>query len=614
MPILHNNATHDSLTQRRGMKKRRLCDGSALTVIDGLEPGGGGIAPRVSMSNRRASPARSTVAEESSDIVETLNSQADFHEQALDERSKRRIRRRYLSEQTNLFEGDQRGLRRETKEKDAELQTNESEREVARTSPRTSQALDRAQTTTQIARVEEELCALKRHFSVTVPTLPQPHRCRDNSSWTDDSSDVRRGDTFQIYEDNTDPYDRQQQQSDEPQPNRGNQGGAVLVGSELGTARLDNHVNQGRTFSLSHQDQTFDTELSFVDSSPMSTSLINLERPVRTEPTTDASTYASVVALKNHLKSIRLSLKGPLPDEDIFSSDNSGLFCELMCKIKVLIHQFGSREAELRSLRQQKRTLKSSFDRALLGAEDASRRVTELENALKETATTSMQRRERAVELEQRINEKEKGMETLNATLDDFKGKCNRQATLLESIEADHQIAMQQVKAKESSALEQVDKLAAKVVAEENRRRKAEESADERLKRIQNLETSAHQVNECLEVVEQRKMSGADQFAARIASLSTALARADEEVEKLKGYSARLEEIYRGEVMQGEKTVDWINKELVDLTRRITTAKKARSRVSKTRSANGEKECHSTSASDSGAPVTTSTGATPLTK
>ena len=304
-----------------------------------------------------------------------------------------------------------------------------------------------------------------------------------------------------------------------------------------------------------------------------------------------------------------------MPGETTISlSNNAELFPELMRKITSLISQLHSREAELKSLRNQERSLKGNFDHALLAAGKADAKIKDLEKALDQMAEESMETRMRAQEFQRQRDESTKDNEKLQTALEKYRGEVKRLEDLIEKTDGEHQIAMQQVKEESSSAWEKVDEMEAKVSAEKTGRRRAEESAVGRLKRIQELEAALHTARESAENVQERlRTAEHDQtmhteekgaLNARISGLATALASANAEVEKLRQTNMRLEQQYRTEVAQGEQTVSRMHEELIKAATRITEAGKGYKRGSRVRLANWELESDDVDVDESGAPMT----------
>ena len=540
-------------------------------------------------------------------------------------------------------------LRREIKEKDAELQKLKAELEEARASPdkQTTSDLESAGTQSRVAEVEEELDALRRSFGVS-DSLPAAVETWDHIPRTGNGPNSEGGDTILIYEDDADPYG---EPSEKVQFNMQDKADAALMGLELESAR---QAKQSMLSSFSRNDKFFNTDLHFADSpaKPRNTNtsgippatprtlhhnlskqlksatsraedaelaLTALEGEVRAlgfNSGEDATTSASLATLGDHFRSIRLELERLMPGETTFSFQNSELFPELLRKMKALIQQLGSREAELRSLRNQERSLKGNFDHAIMAAGKAEMKIKDLDKALDDMASDSMETRMRAQELERQRDEKSKDVEKLQSALEKYRGEVNRLEDLIEKIEGDHQLVMQQVKEESSTAWEKVDEMEAKVSAEETGRRKAEESAVTRLKRIQDLESALHkarenaeQVEERLKTTELRESNNADEVGtlnSRISGLSTALASANAEVEKLRQVNSRLEQQYRTEVAHGEKTVSRMHEELIKAATRITEAGKGYRRGSKVRMANWELESDDVDVDETGAPMTPS--------
>ena len=573
--------------------------------------------------------------------------------QALDDRCKRRIRRNHLSEEVNDYEADKRitaQLRKQIKEKDAELRKLKSELETAKTAGDTNHASrsENAAAQSRVAEVEEELETLRRSFGLS-EALPETNENWDHIPRTASGPHSEGGDTILIYEDNADPYDENQNEDTEPGPH--DQADAALMGLELESAR---QAKQSMLSSFSRNNRSFNTELDFADSPSKprndSTSAVGpatprtlhhdiskqlkaatsraedaelaltaLEGEVRAigfASTANASASASLASLADHFRSIRLELERLMPGETTISFNNTELFPELLRKVRTLISQLNAKEAELKSMRNQERSLKGNFDHVLVAQGKADAKIKGLEKELDDMASESMDTRMRAQELERERDEKSRDNDSLQAALEKYRVEQKRLEDLIETIEGDHRIAMQQVKEENSSAVDRLDEMEAKVSAEETGRRKAEESAVARLKRIQDLETALHkarenaeQVQERLKITDQKESKHVGEVGGlntRISALSTALANANAEVEKLRQINAKLEQQYRNEVAQGEKAVSRMHEELIKAATRITEAGKGYKRGSKVRLANWELESDDLPSDETGAPMTPS--------
>ena len=573
--------------------------------------------------------------------------------QALDERCKRRIRRNHLSEEVNGYESDKRiktQLRREIKEKNSELQQLKDELEASRTLQYTQQACesDDAATHTRVAEVEQELDTLRRSFASLGSTTSRPRRRGTTFPRTGNGPNSEGGDTILIYEDDVDPYG---EQNEVAQHSSQDQADAALMGLELELRpdKLNNpcsHHSLART-NPSMQSWTLQTRppnlvmpaLSTVPPTTPRTlhhnlsqqlkatisraedaelALTALEGEVRalgftSTPSTSAS--SSLSALADHFRAIRLELERLMPGETTISlSNNAELFPELMRKMTALVQQLHSREAELKSLRNQERSLKGNFDHALLAADKADSKIKDLEQALDDMASESMETRMRAQEAERQRDESSRDNEKLQAALEKYREEVRRLEELIEKTDVEHGFALQHVKEESSSAWERIDEMEAKVGAEETGRRKAEEAAVVRLKRIQGLETALQEARENAEKVQERLKTAEQNHTqqteekgalnARISGLATSLASANAEVEKLRATNARLEQQYREEVAKGGEAVSRMHEELIRAATRITEAGKGYKRGSKVRLANWELESDDVDVDERGMPLT----------
>lgn len=649
-PIKPTFETGNSITtptKRRASKRVRF-SGSDVPSTLTLAADTTGLTPAVSRANLRtpkskrpATPRRAA----SATVPSTPSSDFDYRQftpfrQALDERCKRRIRRNHLSEELNRYEADKKTnteLRKEIADKNAELEKLRAQLKTAQYSKRTIESDGKSSAAaSRFLEVEEELDVLRRSFNTSQHDDTWDHIPRNS-----DGPGSEGGDTIQIYEDEADPYQQQ------PTSTAADTADAVLMGLELESAR------QAKQSMLSSFRGT-PSDLQFADSPARSSNNLSappatprtlshtlskqlkattsraedaelalsaLEGEVRalgfSSPSDPASTTLTTIA--NHFRSIRLDLERLLPGETTSSFQSAELYPELLRKLKDLLSQLHSRDAELRSLRNQERVLRGNFDHALAASGKADAKIKELEKALDTLASEGMETRMRAQDLEQRHEEKDRDVQKLTDALEKYRAEVRRLEELIEKVEMEHGVAMRKVQVE---AQQDVEVMEAKVESEATGRRKAEESAVGRLKRIQELERALAQAREYAEGVEARLASStipSDQQAdtssthtsvskdnattapapannevqnltSRLTSLSTALATATAEIDKLKATNAKLEAQYRTEVAQGEKAVSRMHDELIRAATKMMETGKGYRRGSKVRLANWELE------------------------
>jgi chromosome segregation ATPase len=316
--------------------------------------------------------------------------------------------------------------------------------------------------------------------------------------------------------------------------------------------------------------------------------------------------------IKKHFREMRIELERLVPGETVTSFDNAKLMPEILAKLKMVGERARDREAELKSMREQQRCLKGNFDHAIVAAEKANSRVKELEEAIDNNAEEMLEIRMRAQAWERESNEHEKNNQSLIVAIEKYRAEVEKLEELVTLIETEQAARLQEVRtATTAEFTQQLSDMDAKVAAETRGRQAAEESAVDRLKKINELESSlstarqqADDVKEQLARLEEQfhtsKRSHAEQLAAyeeevggfnsRIAGLSTALASANAEIEKFKKLNSKLDDRYRAEINHAFRAVDRMNTEIARATTKFSEERKGYVRGATMRHANWEIE------------------------
>lgn len=558
----------------------------------------------------------------------------------LDDRSKRRIRRNGLSEEMNEYESDKKansGLRKEILVKDQELQKLKQELDKAR--QLTEELRSDDDTQLRVDEVEAELEALRESFRLeNSEPATWDHIPRDGRGPGSDG-----GDTILIYEDDSD---------DLAQPQSGDQQDALIMGLELESARQAKQslFRSSRSQSTSVADLHFEDSPSRPRISPSATTpsmptsfyhdlskqlkaatsraedaelaLQALEGEVRAlgfSQENENNANSDLTALANHFRQMRLELERLMPGETALGFENPALLPEIMNKLKQLVQQLKDREAELKTMRDQQRSLKGNFEHAIVAAEKATARVKELEDTIENSAEEMLGVRMRAQALEREVAEKDSSIKSLVAALNKYRDEVCRLEQLISQVEKDQLSALEDVKQATRSELEEkLSDMDAKVAAEERGRRAAEESAVCRLTKINELETALAAARQRAEVVE-KQLSGLEQrvsfssrdheeevgcLNSRMANLATALSSANAEVDKLRILNAKLEERYRNEVAQGARAVERMQNEVLRSVAKVSEDRKSYLRGAKVRLGNWDLESDDMNTDESGAPMT----------
>jgi chromosome segregation ATPase len=307
---------------------------------------------------------------------------------------------------------------------------------------------------------------------------------------------------------------------------------------------------------------------------------------------------ASITSIAKRFREARIELERAMPGETTSGlGENTKLLPELISKLKVLIRQISDREAELKSLRDQHKSLTGNFEHAIIAAEKANARTKELEDSIDNAAEEMLNIRMRSQQLERDNIEKDKTVTRLIAALEKYRADVSRLESLIAEMEHD-QASVQIEHAQQLSDMD------AKISAETVGRRAAEDSAIERLTKIRELESAlteaqndATSISEQLSTLQAGTLSDSESHAqqlgslnSRISSLSTALASANAEVDKLKITKTKLEQRVRSEVEQGQVAVEAMQAEVEKALIKASEKRKGYVRGAKVRVANSEIE------------------------
>ncbi|KAJ9602483.1 hypothetical protein H2200_013026 [Cladophialophora chaetospira] len=538
--------------------------------------------------------------------------------QQLSARTQRQIRRIGLSEEQNQFYADKKSqtrLQRQLEQKNKELQILKDELEASkqREASLLQSEPDLSSSQERIGRLEAEVADLTQKSS------------EESSRRHSKSFNFGDEDGFQIYE-------------DESVGNENN-----LPPPEDDDATVDLELEEARQAkeAMFRSSQSFSNKVVQFEDSPVKSS--RSPRNVPSAPETSAHDLSKelnaavnraeeaevalqamaseirslgfanstddaaqcLASIKTHFCDMRLELERTVPGETTISFNNTQLMPEMLIKLKAIAGQVRDREAELKSMRDQQRTLKGNFDHALVAAAKANAHIKELEDAMDKNAEEMLEQRMRCQALEREAQEHEKNNRSLIAAIEKYRQEVKRLEELVELVEAEQASRLQDVRtATTSEFTQQLSDMDAKVAAETHGRRAAEESAVERLGKINELESALSKARQQFEGVEEQLQALQEQFStagrshetesfglkSRIASLSDALIMANTRVEKLTEQRRDLEIRLREEIERGEEYADQQNKNVLLLARQSAEDRKMFIRSAKVRQANWELE------------------------
>ena len=301
-----------------------------------------------------------------------------------------------------------------------------------------------------------------------------------------------------------------------------------------------------------------------------------------------------------------------VPGETVAGFDNSKLLSALIDHIKALVNQSREREQAVNGMLKREGALKGQFDGSLERYERAERRIRHLEETIEIGAGDMLHARQRVQALERDVEEKDHNAQSLIAALEKYRDDVKNLEALITTMERGE---MKRREAAKWDSDEAISDLECRVAAEENGRRAAEEMSVQRGQKIKELEAGLDLANshaasvqaemdalqtekndtiarlqELAKSKEEQHQHQLGQLNSHIASLTTALADATADTEKLQASKDRLEKRLKTEIEQAERTVESMQHDLIRTVAKFNESKKALHRGSKVRQANSEIE------------------------
>jgi hypothetical protein len=658
------DAAHQPLTPSRRRSKKRVRFSDPGISSTSAVPNTTGLTPFVRRASLATPRRRGSAPPRAS--PPTISHEVHFtpFRQVLDERCKRRIRRNRLSEEGNDYEADQKikaELEQQVRAKDDELRKLREELEAAKAARADSiPSADDDTSSQRIDEVEAELAALRESFNTAAMDNDDDFADIDwdhvivNKAGPTPGPMSDGGDTIQIWEDD-DVLTVEVGTNTDPRPDYGQDAELLAMALDLEAAKREKRqLFQDVRHQLPGSSANISTGFEFADSpsrpqqnlvSSLSSSLpsppknfyhhlaatlktttrraedaelalhnLNAELESLGFPSPDAGTVVAEIATQ--FRKARLELERAVPGETVCAFENAKVLPETIARVKSLVRQLKDKEAELKAMRDQQKTLKGNFEHAILASDKSNRRVRELENTIETGAEEMLETRMKVQALEKEGAEKDKNISALITALEKYRDDVTRLEQLVTQLESQMVFKVQEAKdVVHAETEQQISDLEAKVAAEERGRRAAEASAVERLTTIKDLEAKVEiaqrhafdvqaQLNALAASKEEeefklkKKLHERDEQAhaqlgalnTRISILGTALASANAEVEKLKVQKMKLEERVKKEVELGERAVEVIKAELIKSLGKVNETKNSYVRGAKIRVANGELE------------------------
>ena len=521
--------------------------------------------------------------------------------QALDGRTTRRIRRHGLSDEQNQHYSDKKSkaeLQRQLDQKNKELQNLKEELEASKLREASILHSDLFGSQERISQLEDEVAELTQRSE------------RDDTGLGSSSPQFDDDCGFQIYEDESINKENEGEEEDDVTVDlelesarqakeelfRSSQSFTNLVvqfedspvrssnarQSTLATPRVDSHDLSKEINAAINRAEEAEVALQ-----AMTTEIKSLGFPYTSNE--NASEFLS--SIKSHFHDMRFELERTVPGESTISFHNARLMPEILSKLKIVASQLRGREAELRSMREQQRSLRGNFDHALIATEKATAQVKELEDIIDKNAEEMLEQRMRCQALEREAKEHGKNNQSLITAIEKYRQEVKRLEDLVELIELEQASRLQDVRTATTAEFsQQLSDMDANVASETRGRRAAEESAVERLRKINDLESELSRARQESEDVNEQLQSLEEQHSASTRAHEEEITAADTQIEKLTNHIGKLETLYRNEVERGAQYADQRNRDLLRAATVSAEEKKKYIRGSKVRLANWELE------------------------
>jgi hypothetical protein len=655
------DAAPQPLTPSRKRSKKRVRFSAPGISNSSSGPSDTGLTPYVRRTSLATPRRRTSAPPRTPTFTTTQEVQFTPFRQVLDERCKRRIRRNGLSEEGNDYEADRKikaDLENQVQAKDDELRKLREELEAAKAARADNvPPTEEVTSSLRIDEVEAELAALRESFNGAVDTdedfadINWDHVNVLHKAGITPGPRSEDGDTILIWEDD-DALAADVGRTTDAQPDYGHDAELLAMALDLEAAKHEKRqlfqdvrhqlprssANPSTSFdfadSPSRPQQNLNTSLSSLPSPPKDfyrglsatlkattrraedaeLALHNLDAELKTLGFEGSDASAVITEITVQFRKARLELERAVPGETVSAFENAKLLPDIIARVKSLVRQLKDKEAELKVMRDQHKTLKGNFEHAIMASDKSNRRVRELENAIETGAEEMLETRMKAQAMEKEGVEKDKNISALITALEKYREDVTKLEQLVTQLEGEMGFKVQEAKDEVMAETEQqISDLEAKVAAEERGRRAAETSAVERRATINDLEAKMEtaqrhafdvqlQLNALATSKEEeefklkKKLHERDEQAqaqigalnTRISNLGTALASANAEVDKLKVHKVKLEERVRKEVELGERAVEVIKEELMKSLGKVNETKNSYVRGAKIRVANGE--------------------------
>lgn len=285
--------------------------------------------------------------------------------------------------------------------------------------------------------------------------------------------------------------------------------------------------------------------------------------------------------IRQSFRSTRTELDRMFPGEISANVENgNATLAALIPRLKQIGNALLCERKRNESLAGTEKALRGQFDTCLRKYEDASTHIKDLGDRMDESAGDMLRARMKIQELEQERDEKDFGIARLKASLSKYHEDVQDLESIISKMEAEKAVS-------ESSYTQQICDLESQVAVEGECRRTAESLASEREKKIAGLQATSEEDDNHIRVLvakveslekqldrivgelEQKAAQEIGSLNARLAEKATALENAKLEIDRFARRVSGLEKQVRSETDTSEKMMQTITRAVHD-KRRIT--------------------------------------------
>lgn len=322
------------------------------------------------------------------------------------------------------------------------------------------------------------------------------------------------------------------------------------------------------------------------------------------------STDAIIAEMRSRFREARMELERAVPGETPNASldDGNATLHALVERIKSLVQDVKEGQEKLAGSTDREKALRGQFDACLAQSEVAANKMSKLEETIENTADDMLHSRMRIQELEKEGKDQAFGIERLNNALEKYREEIKELEVLITTLESEHNEST-------TASNKTISNLESKVLDEGRARREAESLAEEHRVSVNNLQETLAQNNTQItnltstvdslknerdsvlaemdrKTTEQAELHDRQtgSLNAKLGQLTTSLADANSQVDRLREANTRLEHRVSVEADAFVRATEEIQAENAKTFARIKELTSSSLRGVKVRKANAELE------------------------